>query len=141
MPLTYNGNTMGTLTICQRRRDKERKEFVVDEKGKPVYNKFRIQIRQGNCLAVFIHVYKDPEPEDPKRPWVHQLQMFFANEQHIKNCLKEYTFENLFNGLLKNIRLNLFYSECRILLKYFTQQGLNVQCYYKDPAPKRKKKS
>ena len=110
-----------------------------DEKGRQVYNKFKIQIRRGNCLAVFMHIYKDSEPKDTERPWVHELVSFFADEQHIKNILKEYkkdAFKGVFWGDLKNIRLNMYYKECNTLLKYFVRDGLKVQCFYKEPKKK-----
>ena len=122
MPLRYSGVTIGTFTLVQ-------------ESGGET-KKFPIQIRQGNCLAVFLHVYKQKEPENPKFPWVHDLVSFFADEQHIKNIFKDYktnVFGQLFWGDLKNIKLNLYYKECNTLLKYFTRDGLKVQCYYKEP--------
>lgn len=117
MPLCYSANTMGTFTLVQNG------------------NKSKIQIRQGNCLAIFLNIYKEKEPQDPDKPWVHQLVSFFVNEQHIKNCKKDIKtnlFKKLFGGDLKNIRLNMYYKECETLLKYFIKDGYKVQCYYKE---------
>lgn len=121
MALHYSGVTMGTFTLVQNLKEEK---------------KYRIEIRQGNCLAIFLYVYKIKEPEDPKRPWMHQLVNFFASEQHLKNCVNELgkdVFRTCFSGELKNIRLNLYHKECQILLKYMVRAGLRVHCYYKDP--------
>ena len=119
MAIRYNGNIMGTVTIAQQRKDE----------NKP--RKFKIQIRQGNCLAVFIHAYK----EDQKRCWIHQLMNFLADEQHLKNIVKNEK-ENVFTRMLSadwidKVELNLFYKESNTLLKYMVRDGLKVKCYYK----------
>ena len=141
MALRYSGTTIGTLTMCQPVREKQGDQYVIktDEKGRTVYNKFPIQIRQSNCLMCAIHVWKDPKPEDPKRPWHHDLQLFFVDEQHMKRCLKEYkqdAFESMFPGKLTNIRLNIYYKEMLTLAKYMARDGLKVTCYYKEPKRK-----
>lgn len=124
MPLRYSSTTIGTFTLVQQREDEE----------KP--RKYKIQIRQGNCLAVFLNIYKQEKPEDPKRPWVHDLVCFFVDEAHIKRCMRDYK-ENFWYsvlwGKLERIRLNMYYKENKILLKYFVKDGYNVQCYYKEP--------
>lgn len=78
MAIRYNGNIMGIVNIAQQRKDED----------KPC--KCKIQIRQGNCLAVFMHVYKFENLEDPKKCWMHQLINFFDDEQHIKNHIKNF---------------------------------------------------
>lgn len=123
---------MGTFTLVQT--DKKTGEK----------HSFPIQIRQGNCLAVFLHVYKFKNLEDPKRCWMHQLINFFGNEQHIKNCLQDHKkdgFKGIFWGDLKNIKLNLYYKPCQTLLKYMTRDGLKVQTYYKEPKQTKTKKA
>ena len=124
MAIRYNGNIMGTVTIAQQRKDED----------KP--RKYKIQIRQGNCLAVFLNVYKEENPEDPKKCWVHQLMNFLADEQHLKNIVKNEK-ENVFTRLLSanwidKVELNLFYRESNTLLKYMVRDGLKVKCYYKE---------
>lgn len=124
MALRYNGNIMGTVTIAQQR----------ENENKP--RKYKIQIRQGNCLAVFINAYKEENPEDPKHPWVHQLINFLGDEQHLKNIINEWK-ENVFQKMLSadwivKIELNLFYKESNTLLKYMVRDGLKVKCYYKE---------
>ena len=129
MAIRYNGNIMGTITIAQQRKDED----------KP--RKFKIQIRQGNCLAVFLYVYKEENPEDPKHPWVHQLMNFLGDEQHLKNLTKT-KHTDIFAWMLSTnwidkVELNLFYKECDTLLKYMVRDGLKVQCYYKEPNKKK----
>ena len=123
MAIRYNGNIMGTVTIAQQRKDED----------KP--RKYKIQIRQGNCLAVFLHVYKFENLEDPKKCWMHQLINFFDDEQHIKNCMKNFPSHDcldFFFGKVVSVKLNLFYKESNILLKYFVRSGHKVTCYYKE---------
>lgn len=143
MAITYNGTTIGTLTLCQARREKnENGEYVEvkDAKGRTVYNKFPIQIRDGNCMAIFLHIHKIVNLEDPKKCWMHDLIMFFADEQHLKRCLhsdgKQRTFEDLLYGKLENIKLNIYYKNMLTLAKYMTRDGLKVTCYYKEPKKK-----
>lgn len=118
MALRYNENIMGTITIAQQRENED----------KP--RKYKIQIRQGNCLAVFLHVYK----EDPKMCWVHHLVNFFADEQHIKNCEKNFASHDcldFFMGKIVSVKLNLYYKESNILLKHIVKHH-EVKCYYKE---------
>ena len=143
MAIQYNGTTIGTLTLCQAKRVKnDDGEYVEvkDEKGRTVYNEFPIQIRDGNCLAIFLHIYRQEKPEDPERPWVHQLQSFIVDEQHLKNVIKDRkdgsVFEHILNGKLKNIRLNIYYKDMLTLAKYMTRDGLKVTCYYREPKKK-----
>lgn len=128
MPLRYSSRNLGTMTIVQKRGDEE----------KP--REFKLQIREGNCLAVFIYAYKEEHPQYPKKPWVHQLVNFFSDEQHLKNCIKHYT-KDAFLGMfsankIENIRLNLFYKESNTLLKHMVRDDLKVECYYKEPNKK-----
>lgn len=131
MPLIYTEELLGTVTICQQRKC----EY------KP--RKYKIQIRRGNCLAVFIYVYKDDNPKDPGKPWVHQLINFLDNEQHIENLINRYgkaVFADMLSAdRIDKIELNLFYKESNVLLKYMVQDGLKVTCYNREPKPKKKK--
>ena len=142
MAIQYNGTTIGTLTLCQARREKnENGEYVEvkDAKGRTVDNKFPIQIRDGNCMAIFMYIYKMKEPQDPKRPWMHQLVCFFHDEQHLKNCIKDYekdAFKGIFSGELRDIKLNIYYKNMLTLAKYLTRDGLKVTCYYEEPKKK-----
>jgi hypothetical protein len=129
MPLIYNEELLGTVTICQQRKNEV----------KP--RKYKIQIRRGNCLAVFVYVYKEDNPKDPEKPWVHQLMNFFDSEQHIKNIIKsrgKADFAYMLSAdRIEKIELNLYYKESNVLLKYMVQDGLKVRCYYKEPKKKK----
>lgn len=118
--LRYNGTTIGKVVIKQQ--DK----------------KFTIQIRQGNCLAVLVHVRKltdEERKEDSVNKYRHTLYTFFADEQHMKNILKHE--KSVFGDEnVVRIELNLFYKECKTLLKYFALSGHKVTCYYKEPKKK-----
>ena len=124
MSLRYSGITIGKINIAQE-RDGERLHFT-------------LQIRQGNCLAVIIHSRKStPEElaEHPKGKYLHTLWTFYADEQHLKNILKNEG-DVLFGEDVTSISLNMYYKECRTLLKYFTKSGHDVKCYYKEPKKK-----
>lgn len=107
MAVTYNENLIGTMTIKQREHT------------------FEIQIRQGNCLAVFIHVRKDEEGDG----YIHTLYMFFVDDAHLKRCMKE--MGNPFGDEIVSIRLNMKYKESPKLLKHLVKL-CNVECYYED---------
>lgn len=100
-------------------------------------DKFKIQIRQGNCLAVFIYVRKATEEELAKNPdgkYYHQLYSFFVDEGHCKNLMKEYG--NVLGTDVVGIKLNMAYKESWKLLKYFMKSGYKVQCYNKEEKKK-----
>ena len=120
MPLRYDGTTIGKVRIAQERD------------GKKLH--FEIQIRQGNCLAVLIHVRKcTPEEQDghPERRYMHTLYTFYSDAEHMKNLLK-HEGDVLFDEVT-SISLNMYYKQCATLLKYFTKAGHKVTCYYKEP--------
>ena len=122
--ITYNGITIGTLTIKQKHGDK--------------WYKYNLEIRQGNCLAVLIHVRKATEEElaeNPEAKFYHSLYTFFCDEQHLKNIMKDGG-DILFGEKTTNISLNLYYKECNTLLKYLVRSGRRVSCYYKEPKKK-----
>lgn len=122
--LRYNGTTIGTIVIKQHHGDED--------------YKYKLQIRQGNCLAVIIWVRKSTPEELKKNPegkWFHSLFTFFADEQHCKNIMKEYK-DIMMGEKVIDIKLNLYYKECNTLLKYFVKSGHNVRCYYEEPKEK-----
>lgn len=115
MALTYTGTTIGKIIIKQGKQ------------------KFNLQIRQGNCLAVIINVRKATEEElkeHPEGKYIHTLYTFYADEQHMKNMMKSYD-KVLFDEVV-SIELNMFYKENYTLLKYFVKSGYKVKCYYKE---------
>lgn len=121
--LRYTGVTYGKVTIEQHYKEIKRR-FVID-------------IREGNCLAVFVHIRKATEDElkdDPEGKYVHTLYSFLADEQHAKNILKH---DKLFgNDKVVKIDLNLHYKESWTLLKYFMKSGYRVNCYTEEPKSK-----
>lgn len=125
MALRYNGTTIGTILVEQEFGD--------------IKKKFKLQIRQGNCLAVIIYVRKATPEELAKHPdgkYYHQLHTFFIDEQHMKNIIKDYgTLLDPMDKVLK-CELNMYYKENYKLLKYFVQSGYKVTCYYKEPKKK-----
>ena len=121
--LRYNGTTIGKIVIEQE---------CGDEKLR-----FPIQIRQGNCLAVFLFVRKATPEElakDPKGKWYHQPYSFFVDERHCENLIKNEG--SLFCDKVVSIKLNMFYRENYKLLKYFVLSGYKVTCYFKAPKAK-----
>lgn len=115
--ITYNKHLMGTLTVRQNG------------------GLYRIQIRQGNCLAVMIYVSKNPDSTSKKDRYLHTLFMFYHDEQHIKNIIKNG--HGLIGDEIVSMRLNMYYKESWTLLKYFTKEGHKVTCYYKEPKKKK----
>lgn len=88
-----------------------------------------IKIHWANALCAFIYHYKE---EDGTK--MAQLISFFADEQHIKNCEKNFASHDpidLFYGKIVSVKLNLFYKESRTLLKYIVKHH-KVTCYYKE---------
>lgn len=110
MAIQYNGNTMGVITI--------------DQQG----NKFELQIRQGNCLAVIIHSNKEPDGT-----FTHTLMQFFDCEETLKRMCKAVDKDEgkapIFYDV-KSIRLNMRYKECATLLKHLVKY-YKITCYYK----------
>ena len=101
--ITYTEELLGKIQIKQKE------------------NVFEIEIRKGNCLAVFIHVGKNQEGET-----IHTLYNFYADEQQLKNIIKNDK-KIIFDEVLE-IELNMAYKECYTLLKYFVNSGYEVKC-------------
>ena len=90
----------------------------------------KVAIHWANALCAFVYHYKDDEGKK-----MVQLISFFADEQHIKNCMKNFPSHDcldFFMGKVVSVKLNLFYKESNILLKYFVRSGHKVTCYYKE---------
>lgn len=125
MALRYNGTTIGKMTVAQ------------DFGGRR--EKFNLQIRQANCLAVILYVRKSTDEElarNPKGKWYHELVSFFVDEKHMRGLIKDYgEVLDPINKVL-SCELNMYYKECWTLLKYFTRSGYKVRCYYKEPKKK-----
>jgi hypothetical protein len=85
-------------------------------------NEFEVEIRRGNCLAVFVFVEKD---ENEKV--FHTLYAFIADVNHLRKWSKDNT---KFLGDVVNIELNTKYDETMKMVKYLTKSGYKVNCYY-----------
>lgn len=96
-------------------------ELLGKIKIKKKENVFEIEIRKGNCLAVFIHVSTNQKGET-----IHTLYNFYADEQHLKNIIKNDK-KIIFDEVLE-IELYMAYKECYTLLKYFVNSGYEVKC-------------
>lgn len=115
--LNYSGTTYGYLTIKQDR------------------NRYKIDIREANCLCAFIHVRKATQKElkkyGPEGKYIHTLYSFFQDEQHVKNILKD-NHGKLFWDEVVGLSLNLYYKQSEKLLEIFTKAGYQVTCYYEE---------
>ena len=88
-----------------------------------------VKIHWANALCAFIHHYKNEKGEK-----MVQLISFFADEQHIKNCEKNFPSHDcldFFMGKIVSVKLNLYYKESNILLKHIVKHH-EVKCYYKE---------
>lgn len=109
MAIQYNGNVMGKIVITQNEQ------------------KFTLEIRQGNCLAVIIHSNKEPDGA-----FTHTLMQFFADEEHLKRMCKAVDKGEEKTPIfydVKSIRLNMRYKECSKLLKHLVKY-YEINCYY-----------
>ena len=88
-----------------------------------------IKIHQANALCAFIYHYKEDDGTKMAK-----LVSFFADEQHIKNCEKNFKSHDcldFFMGKIVSVKLNLYYKESNILLKHIVKHH-EVKCYYKE---------
>lgn len=129
MPLTYNGTTIGKVTIEQEHNKTK--------------HRYELQIRQGN-VRFGVVIYERPLTEEEKKEAepgatvLHSLMTFWADEQHLKNMMK---FEGSIMPGYKVVRaeLNMAYKENYTLLKYMMQSGFKVMCYNKPPKDEKAK--
>ena len=124
MAINYSGITIATMTLKQTHKND----------GKTY--RYRLEMRRANCLCCIISVTKNEKKEGEKQTWTHQLMFFAGDETHMKricNAEKEGGLKGCFWGELENIKFNLYYEECRKLIKYFTQAGYKVTAFWKEP--------
>lgn len=89
---------------------------------------YKVQIRQGNCLAVMITVNKQADGG-----YLHSLWSFFVDADHMRRISKHYGGDPFCGTTdVRSIKLNLAYKESNTLLKVFTKAGYKVTCYYKE---------
>jgi hypothetical protein len=118
MAINYTGQTIGKMWIEQDGRT------------------FKIQLRESNCLVCAIHPFQKLNSETNKKEWYHELVNFFADESHLKKCTENQKIQDYFYGDIKKVRLNLYYKDNRIFLKYLVEDGIEVTCYYEEPKQK-----
>ena len=115
--ITYNSNLMGEITA----RNKDNTTY-------------KVQIRQGNCLAVMITTTKLENGL-----YQHSLWSFFMDENHLRRVAKNHGGDPLCgNNDIKSVKLNLAFKESNTLLKYIVKAGYKVNCYYKEPKATKK---
>ena len=88
-------------------------------------NKFKIHICAANAVCAFIYEYKDEKGETMCR-----LMNFLDSKQHITNLLKKK--QELFEGKVTKVKLNLRYDNSKEILRYFTRMGVKVECFYSE---------
>ena len=92
-----------------------------------------VKIHSANALCAFIYHYKEEDGTE-----MAQLISFFGDEQHIKNCEKNFASHDcldFFMGKIVSVKLNLYYKESNILLKHIVKHH-KVTCYYEEPSKK-----
>lgn len=99
MAITFSEILLGTMTL--------------ERNGQ----QFEVQIRQGNCLAVFI-----TESETH-----YHLYWFFGDEKHLKRIKKAEGW--ILPDKIISCRLDTSHKESMTLLKHLVNEGVEVTCY------------
>lgn len=115
MAISYTGTTIGTIVIKQDDR------------------RFKLQIRQSNCLMCIINVYKTEEQKRTRKGCMHQLMGFFIDEDHLKRYLKEHAFSSMFYGSVEKIELNSYYKDAQRIIKMFLRYPIDFNVIYRKP--------
>jgi hypothetical protein len=119
--ICYDATKLGTVTVKQNGQ------------------KYNVDIRSGNCLAVFVYIRKATPEEleiDPNGKYCHMLYSFFADEKHCKNMMKDYG--TVLGDDVVSIKLNMAYKQSWTMLKYFVKSGYKVTCYEKSEKKNKK---
>lgn len=97
---------------------------------------YTLNLYQGNAFLIFISEYQDENGTD-----VYQVYTFFADRQHMLNCLglnkKEGHDENIFGSELKKVRINkALYTHTKELVLALTQafDEISIELYTEDAA-------
>lgn len=86
-------------------------------------NTFRVDIYDGNALAIFIW--------ENEREGTYILYNFFADKKHCNNIIK--SGKQLISDEVVSIELNLYYKNAQTLLNILVSNGYKVSCYYEKP--------
>ena len=97
---------------------------------------YTLNLYQGNAFLIFISEYQDENGSD-----VYSLYSFFADREHMKNCLglnkKDGHSENIFGDALKKVRINKSrYSYTKELVQALAQafDEISIELYTEDAA-------
>lgn len=94
-------------------------------------HKFDLGIYQANCkFGAVVWRGKDEKGKD-----VATLMTFWADEQHMKNIIKNEGSLMCGEKVLR-AELNMYYKENYTLLKYMMTSGYKVLCYLREPKTK-----
>lgn len=103
----------------------------IEQENKDGKHEFDLCIHPANCeLGAVIWHGKDEEGK-PR----HTLMMFWDNEQHCKNIIKNEG-SLMCGDKVLSVELNMYYKSNYTLLKYMMLSGYEVKCYHKAPASK-----
>lgn len=93
--------------------------------------KYKVNIYQGNCLAVFIYEFKDKDTGKD----MYNFYGFLSDKRHAENIKKDRG--SVMGPNCLSTELNLYYPDSKILLNLLVKDGLKVKCYYKEPKKKK----
>lgn len=100
----------------------------------------KVTIYRGNCLMVMTENFVDKETKEE----MYNFVTFINDMSHLKRCLglkKLYdgSMSNCFDGVIKKIKLNTYYTDATKIAEQFAKAGIRAELYYKEP--KKSKKS
>lgn len=90
----------------------------------------------GNCLGAVIYTYQAKNEEGKKESW-YNFQFFFDDLNHAKRCLglkpnARGEQKNILEGVVKKVKLNIFFKENLKLAELLVKAGFKVELYYKE---------
>ena len=92
---------------------------------------YKVNIYQANCLGAQIYEYKDDGVD------MYRFMGFWNDLDHLKRALglaRNYdkTYENIYEGVVKKIKLNTYYKDSIKIAELFAKAGHKVELYYKE---------
>lgn len=127
-------NKIGEITLKQKGND-----------GK--INTFKINMYGANCLCALIYEYQKVNEETHKKENWYDFYGYWLDTTHLKRCLglvkhRDGTKDNIYKTdyeWFSKVKLNTYYfdkytkNERLTMVKAFTQSGIKVELYYKEP--------
>jgi hypothetical protein len=100
---------------------------------------YKVTFYQANCLGALTYNFKEDGQD------MYRFMGFWNDLDHLKRCLglaKNYdnTYENIYEGVIKKIKLNTYYKDSIKIAELFAKAGHKVELYYEDIDKKRGKK-